>query len=86
MPRPTAESRADAVRDLLSTVRNGDELVNVCEAVFAVAAALNYRGKKLANAVEALAAADHSNRVADALAELAKQVGRVADALHARTS
>jgi hypothetical protein len=63
--RSNPDRLADVLRDLLSTVRRGDQLVNVVDGFFAVADALNDRGKELANAVEALAAAE--NRIADAL-------------------
>jgi hypothetical protein len=68
MPRPKPDRLADLLRDVLFTVRKGDELVNVTDAAFALADAVNYRGKEVANALESLA----------------RQVGRAADVLEKR--
>jgi hypothetical protein len=53
--------------------QNG-EAMNVVDAIA-------FAGRVVRYGLKELALADHSNRVADALQELAKQVGRVADAL-----
>jgi hypothetical protein len=70
---------AEAIQGSLVSMNEHDsnlEPANITDAVFA-------NGRIIAHAVKQLAAADHSNRVADALAELAKLVGRVADAVAA---
>jgi hypothetical protein len=53
------------------------ECANVVDAIFAC-------GRIVCHGLKQVAVNDHSNRVADALAELARQVGRVADALGAK--
>jgi hypothetical protein len=57
MPRPNRDQLADALLGVFATVRGDEELVNVPDALLSLAAAVNYRGKEVVNAVEALAAA-----------------------------
>ena len=81
MPRTKSTPLADALRDVFVSANEPDsngEAANVVDALFAAGRIVRY-------GLEECAAADHSDRMADALAELAKQVGRVADALQART-
>jgi hypothetical protein len=65
MARKNDYELAHTLYDLLATVRGGNRLVNTADGFFAVADALNYRGKELALAVESLAMA--MNRIAAAL-------------------
>jgi hypothetical protein len=68
---------AEAIQGALVSVNEHDsngEAANVVDALFAAARIVNY-------GLKAVAASNNTARMADALAELARQVGRVADAL-----
>jgi hypothetical protein len=72
-----ADATARALWGVLQSPNEADsnlEAANVVDAIFAA-------GRIVCHGLKQVAANDHSNRVADALAELARQVGRVADAL-----
>jgi hypothetical protein len=81
MPRPSSEGLANALASVFVSpnehASNG-EAANIVDALF-------FAGRIIRHGLKECAADDHSNRVADGLQELAKQVGRVADALQART-
>jgi hypothetical protein len=77
MPRPKTEGLIDALISVFVSLNEHDsngESANVVDALFAA-------GRMIRHGLKECAPADYSNRVADALQELAKQVGRVADAL-----